>query len=142
MQFFTRAFAAGIRKVCVMDASKLERVAVKAYVEALPWPFPMERSDRLVKVESGQVVVYRHLDGRTSEDGEVWVLWPVPGRGEAIVRVPVTQSLVVVAQVDGTIRQQEATNGIVSLTLPGDAKMAPPILILDRKNVNASHPKL
>ncbi|HXE54368.1 MAG TPA: hypothetical protein VN541_15200, partial [Tepidisphaeraceae bacterium] len=54
MQFFTRAFAAGIRKVCVMDPSEPERIAVKAYIHALPWPFPMKLADDQVTVTAGR----------------------------------------------------------------------------------------
>src|SRR4051794_16200619 len=53
IQFFTRAFAAGIRKVCVMDASGREQAAVRGYVRVLPWPFPMQPADAEVKVLRG-----------------------------------------------------------------------------------------
>ena len=132
MQFFTRAFAAGIRKVCVMDASRLEQISIKTYVGALPWPFPMQRADHAVKVLSGQVVTYLHKDGLTPEDGQVWILWAVPGSGDAIVEVPTIQKVAVTLEVDGTKHQQETTKGLISVKLIGDEKMAPPTLIVDR----------
>jgi hypothetical protein len=133
MQFFTRAFAAGVRKVCVMDASNLERIAVKSYVEALPWPFPMERADRSVKVLSGKVAAFLHKDGVKSEDGQVWVLWAVAGTGDALVEVPLVRRAGVIVSLDGTTQNLQCTNGSISLRLAGDEKMAPPILIVDRK---------
>jgi hypothetical protein len=132
MQFFTRSFAAGIRKVCVMDASDLERIAVRTYTGALPWPFPMERADGMVKVVSGQAVVFRHQDGGGVSDGTVWVLWAVPGTGEAAVQVPIVQKEAISLAVDGAKNTLQMTNGSVSVTLAGDKKMAPPVLVVDR----------
>ena len=57
-QFMTRAFAAGIRKVAVMDASRKEQVAVQAYVQALPDPFPMARVAEKLKVVRGRVAAF------------------------------------------------------------------------------------
>lgn len=136
VQFFTRAFAAGIRKVCVMDASKLERVAVRTYTAALPWPFPMARADEAVKIGSGEAVVFRHLEVNTSdgtEEGRVWVLWAKAGSGEVKVEAPVLHGAPTVLRIDGTKTQQEAVSGFVSVTLPADPKMPEPILLLDRK---------
>jgi hypothetical protein len=133
MQFFTRAFAAGVRKVCVMDASNLERIAVKSYVEALPWPFPMEWAARSVKVLSGQAAAFLHKDGVKSEDGQVWVLWAVAGTGDALVEIPFVRSTGVIVSLDGTKQSRQCTNGFISLRLLGDKKMAPPVLIVDRK---------
>lgn len=135
IQFFTRAFAAGIRKVCVMDASSLERVAVKTYVDALPWPFPMEQANQSVKVVHGQVVAFRHKEVHNA-DGQVWVLWAVPGAGDAVVEIPVAQNAVVIAGADGAQQRGQRANGYISLKLIGDEKMAPPVLILDRKQSN------
>lgn len=133
-QFFTRAFACGIRKVCVMDASALEQTAVKAYVSTLPNPFPMIAADREVTGVRGQPVVFRHSDGPKPNDGRVWVIWAAANTGDAQVEVPVVRPRVTVISVDGTKQTLEASEGRVRLTLKGDSKMAPGILVVDRAN--------
>jgi hypothetical protein len=132
MQFFTRAFAAGIRKVCVMDASAKERIAVRAYVQALPWPFPMKPADDEVKVVRGRVTAFRHSDGSGAEGGAVWVVWAVAGTGGASIEVPVRRGSVKVILVDGKTVNLNATGGRVRIDLQGDAKMAAPVIIVDR----------
>ena len=62
IQFFTRAFAAGVRKVCVMDASERERAAVRAYIQTLPQPFPMRLADTEVNVLMVKSTAFVHLD--------------------------------------------------------------------------------
>lgn len=135
IQFFTRAFASGIRKVCVMDASKLEIAAVRTYVEALPWPFPMERADNEIKTLTGdaKVVAYRHKDESGPEGGQVWILWVAAGDPNATVEIPVSGKVVTVAQTDGTKTQHEAKDGRITAELVGDKKMAPPIIAVDRR---------
>lgn len=132
MQFFTRSFAAGLRKVCVMDASKIEQVAVRAYVKALPWPFPMKPADAEVKVLRGRVTAFRHLDDSAVEAGQVWVLWAVADTGEAAVEVPVRRERVEVVSVDGRTETLNTTGGRVRLDLKGDAKMPAPVIVVDR----------
>jgi hypothetical protein len=132
MQFFTRSFAAGIRKVCVMDASKTEQAAVKAYVQALPWPFPMSSADTNLQVLRGIATAFRHRDGATPDAGQVWVLWAVAGTGDALVEGPVTRQRVMIVHVDGTTAEREAPNHRLTVELKGDRKMAPPILVVDR----------
>jgi hypothetical protein len=134
MQFFTRAFAAGVRKVCVMDAAELEIVAVRAYIAALPWPFPMHRIDREVKVLTGgtNVVAYRHLDGNQPDEGQVWVLWMAPGSTNATIELSAYSPTVTLIRTDGSKIQQEPVGGRVTVELTGDQKMAPPVLFVDR----------
>lgn len=132
MQFFTRAFAAGVRKVCVMDASARERIAVRAYVRALPWPFPMGPADSEVKVLHGRGMCFRHQDGDTPEAGQVWVLWAVADTGIAQVEIPVIHKRVTLIQVDGTRIEQDTLGNRLIIELKGDSKMAAPILVLDR----------
>jgi hypothetical protein len=134
-QFFTRGFAAGIRKVCVMDASKPERAAVKAYVEALPCPFPMKPADAEVKVAHGKVTAFRNLDGAGPAAGQVWVVWAVAGTGDAQVEIPLSVAVgshVTLVDVDGTKTERPAPGGHVVVDLKGDRKMAPPVLVIDR----------
>lgn len=135
MQFFTRAFAAGVRKVCVMDAAELEIVAVRAYVAALPWPFPMNRADREIKVLTGgtNVVAYRHLDGNQPDEGQVWVLWTTPGSPNATVELPSHNPSVILIRTDGAKTQQKPVAGRVTVELMGAPKMAAPVLVVDRK---------
>ncbi len=136
-QFFTRAFAAGIRKVVVMDASPAEQVAVRAYVGALPDPFPMLPATTEVFVRRGQVIAFKHPVRERNDRGFVWVLWAVANSGEASVEVPVSSSGVSVVGVDGCTNSVNAVSGRALLQLKGDKKMAPGLLLLDLpKTVN------
>jgi len=132
MQFFTRAFAAGLRKVCVMDASERERVAVRAYVRILPWPFPMKPADAEVKVARGRVAAFRHSDGEQPEAGRVWILWAVADAGDAQVEVPVTRDRITLVQIDGSESVTNAPGHRLTVELKGDRKMAPPVMVVDR----------
>jgi hypothetical protein len=132
MQFFTRAFAAGLRKVCVMDASERERAAVRAYVGALPWPFPMTTADAEVKVLRGHAAAFRHLDSAEPEAGQVWILWAIAGAGDAQVEMPATRERITLLQVDGSASVTDAPGHRLTLTLKGDQKMAPPVMVVDR----------
>lgn len=85
-----------------------------------------------VTVARGKAVAFRHPDRSGKPGGQVWVLWAVAGSGDAEVEVPVRQP-----QVEGVSVQDEhfplpAVAGKVRVRLRGDAKMAPPVLILDR----------
>jgi len=131
-QFFTRAFAAGLRKVCVMDATKPERAAVRAYVTALPWPFPMQPASDDLTVLRGHATAFRHLDGTTAGAGQVWVLWALANTGDAAVEVPVRRDRVEVVSVEGRSETLSASEGRVRLDLKGDAKMPAPTIIVDR----------
>jgi hypothetical protein len=132
MQFFTRAFAAGIRKVCVMDASEKERVAVRAYIHALPWPFPMEPADNEVKVLRGKATAFRHQDRAGPRARQVWILWADANSGSATVEVPVREQSVDVVSVDGQTETLANAGGRVRIELQGDSKMAPPRIVIDR----------
>jgi hypothetical protein len=131
MQFFTRAFAAGISKVVVMDASKPEQAAVRAYVDALPDPFPMRRAGNMVKVLDGSPAVFLHLDGTNADAGRVWVLWAT-GASDAEVDVPTIQERVMQVSPDASRSPLKSAGHSVRVRLKGDAKMAPPILLIDR----------
>lgn len=132
MQFFTRAFAAGLRKVCVMDASVPEQAAVRAYVRTLPWPFPMESADADVIVRRGTVNAFRHRDSAAAETGQVWVLWAAAGAGDAQVEVPVIHQQVTLLQVDGSEIVADSLSHRLTVELKGDRKMAPPVIVVDR----------
>jgi hypothetical protein len=133
MQFMTRAFAAGVAKVCVMDACPAEQVAVRGYVEALPNPFPMCRMSNQVDILSGRAMVYWHpgSDQPAPGSGGVWVLWAEAGAGNAVVSVPVERAQAILRQVDGTSRFVSTAKGRVRIDLRGDAKMPPPVLLID-----------
>lgn len=132
IQFFTRAFAAGLRKVCVMDASAPEQVAVRAYVGVLPWPFPMEPADADVIARRGTVNVFRHRDAATAETGQIWVLWATAGSGDAQVEVPVFNDRIMLLHVDGSETVADSLNHHLTVELKGDRKMAPPVIVVDR----------
>jgi len=132
IQFFTRGFAAGIRKLCVMDASRLDRAAVRTYVRALPNPFPMLRADSEIAVRSGRVAAFRHPDGSEPDAGRVWVLWAVAGTGDASAELPVVRERVELLSIDGQSQRLAAAQGRVRVDLKGDEKMAPALLVVDR----------
>lgn len=131
-QFFTRTFAAGIRKVCVMDASLAEQKAVRAYVDALPNPFPMLEVSKEVIVVRGQVAAFRHPDAAEPDAGQVWVVWALANTGDATVEIPTRRPQVQVVSVDGNSQIFTASSGRLRLDLKGDSKMAPAVLVVDR----------
>jgi len=132
MQFFTRAFAAGIRKVCVMDANPVEQAAVRAYVQALPNPFPMRRAREGFQVVGGEPVVYLHEDGREAGSGRVWVMWAKADTGDAAVQAPCERETAEWVSIEGRRAAVSAADGRVLVKLRGDKKMAPPVLLIDR----------
>lgn len=136
-QFFTRAFAAGIRKICVMDASPAEQAAVRAYVQTLPRPWPMKLAVKEVQVLQGTALAFQHRDGTDPRDGQVWIIWPAADTGDATVCVPVRQAEVEVISVTGRSSRVRASDGWVRIELPGDAKMAPGVLVVDRLRPSA-----
>lgn len=131
-QFYTRAFAAGIRKVAVMDASPCEQAAVRAYVNALPNPFPMLEASGQIVIVRGQVAAFCHPDDPASDCGQVWVLWALADTGDATVEVPVRRARVEIVLPDGRAEILSATGQRVRLILKGDAKMPTPVLLIDR----------
>lgn len=132
IQFLTRAFAAGIRKVMVMDASRPEQIAVRAYVHALPNPFPMLPAAEHAHILSGKPVVYCHVDSTNTDAGRVWISWAAAGTGDADLELPVSRQQVETVQVDGSETKMTGTNGYVRIHLRGEPKMAPPLLLIDR----------
>lgn len=132
VQFFTRAFAAGIRKVMVMDASEPEQSAVRAYIRALPNPFPMERANDRATALGGTPVVFCHPDSAEVDAGRVWVLWAAAGTGDAEEELPIVRQEIRAVQTDGTEHTLSGAGGRLRIRLRGEAKMAPPILLIDR----------
>jgi hypothetical protein len=130
-QFMTRAFAAGIRKVVVMDASAPEQLAVKTYIQALPDPFPMLAADQEVRVVQGKVVIFRHPEPEGAGGGNVWVAWAVAGTGDAVVEVPTKLEQLEVVTVTGQKEFVPAKEGFVRVSLRGEAMMAPPVLVIE-----------
>jgi len=133
-QFFTRAFAAGIRKVAVMDPSAAEQTAVRAYIGALPNPFPMLPALNEVVVRQGRASVFRHPDGSGPNAGHVWVAWAVAGTGPARVEIPAQRKQVKLIFVDGHSTLLTVNAGRVTLDLKGDSKMPPPVILVDPPN--------
>jgi hypothetical protein len=135
-QFFTRAFAAGIRKVVVMDASRKEQIAVRTYVQSLPDPFPMLRASDKIKVLRGRAEAFRHPDRTGKPGGQVWVIWAPAGTGTADVEIPVAHDHVETLSVDGQKEIVPASGHRVRVHLSGDDKMPRPVLIIDRATRN------
>jgi hypothetical protein len=131
-QFFSRAFAVGIRKVIVMDVTEAEQLAVKNFVGVLPNPFPMLNADAEVRVGQGKIWAYRHPDGSKPSDGQVWIVWAENGSSGGKVTIPVQQATVTLIEVNGRHRQETPQNGWLEVTLAGDEDLAPPILVVDR----------
>jgi hypothetical protein len=131
-QFFTRAFAAGIRKVTVMDAKPLEQTAVRTYVRVLPYPFPMVPATEELTIVKGQVMAFRHPDPANGDGGQVWVVWALADAGPAVVEIPVVRDRVDLLDVEGNQTITTAVAGRIRLRLAGDAKMPPPVIVVDR----------
>jgi len=131
-QFLTRAFAAGLRKIAVMDASAAEQRAVRAYVAALPNPFPMLPASNEVMVAQGRVCAFRHPDGPGPDAGQVWVVWALADTGPAQVELPVRRARVEVISVDGQSSPFAVNASRVRLGLKGDSKMPAPVIVVDR----------
>jgi hypothetical protein len=132
IQFFTRGFAAGIRKLAVMDASPREQIAVGNYIRVLPNPFPILPANREVSVLRGMVAAFRHPDGPEPEAGQVWVIWALANTGPALVEVPIRYPRAAATTLEGSRRILESVGGRVRVDLRGDTKMAPPLLLVDR----------
>jgi hypothetical protein len=132
LQFFTRAFAAGIRKLGIMDPSAPEQKAVRAYLAVLPNPFPMLPAANELEAVQGQVSAFRHPDDLAPNAGQVWVIWAVAGTGPAQVEVPVQREILQVVSLDGLSHPLPANAGRLRIDLKGDSKMAAPVIIVDR----------
>ncbi|HEV2391783.1 MAG TPA: hypothetical protein VG146_05400 [Verrucomicrobiae bacterium] len=130
-QFFTRAFAAGIRKVMVMDASKPEQSAVRAYVRVLPNPFPMLLATKEISIAHGQAVAFIHADSTESNARRVWIVWALAGTGDAIVDIPARAESAQIVFLDGHSEKVDATSQRIRLKLKGDLKMPPPVLVVE-----------
>jgi hypothetical protein len=57
------------------------------------------------------------------------------GAGDAVVDVPVLRPRVQILSVDGHSAMIVPSQGRVRLYLPGDAKMAPGVLVVDRAGI-------
>ena len=131
-QFMTRAFAAGIRKVVVMDASPVEQAAVGAYVQALPDPFPMQPANDVGVILRGKATLFRHTDRANPTGGQVWVVWAQADTGDAEIEIPVTHAQVETISIEGYHAHPPLNGNRVRLHLTGDEKMPAPLLLIDR----------
>ncbi len=131
-QFMTRAFAAGIRRVAVMDAASAEQAAEHAYTSILPDPFPMVRADSFATTIRGKAVVFQHNDRGTGQNGCVWILWAQADTGDAVVKIPLRYANAAIVDTRGNVRIVNATNKTITVSLNEDAKMAPGLIIVDR----------
>lgn len=131
-QFFTRAFASGLRKVCVMDPSEEEQAAIKDYVDVLPHPFPMLPAAGEVKTTLGAACVFRHPDGTDPAAGQVWVAWAEPRKGAATIVMPAQRPQVTLIWGNGSRADHAAVDGRVTIDLPGHDHITESVLVIDR----------
>ena len=115
-----------------MDACPREQIAVGSYIRILPNPFPMVPANKEVSVLQGKVAAFRHPDGPEPEAGQVWIIWALAHTGDAVIEIPTRHPHPEATAVDGQKRLLEPVHGRVRLELRGDAKMAPPVLLVDR----------
>ena len=90
-----------------------------------------------VRVPRGTVLAFRHVDGADLRAGQVWIVWPAADTGDATVRLPARQIEVEVISVTGGSTRLRARDGWVQIELPGDPKMAPGGLVVDRPGEDA-----
>ena len=129
-QFFTRAFAAGIRKVTVMDAKPLEQTSVGIFVENLPYPFPMRRMKEGFRVIQGSPILYMH--GQETEKGKrVWIAWAEVDTGDAVIELSLDKLDARLFHVDGREESPSVENGKLRLHLTGDELMPTPVMVVE-----------
>jgi len=131
-QFFSRSFAAGIRKVVVMDASVPEQIAIKTWIQTLPDPFPLHPANGQVTAISGHATAFLHEDRAGPHKGKVWVAWANADGREADIEIPVQEKHATLLTTDGRTREAVVNNGRIRIKLKGDSKIAQPVLIVDR----------
>jgi hypothetical protein len=135
-QFFTRAFHAGVAKVCVMDASDAEQTAVRLYVAALPDPFPMHEAADRVGVLAGTPDVFVHEQKGTGGDPRrTWIAWNAAGENDAddpaVIEIPVVRAQARLLHPAGDEAMLTAADGFVRVELPYDDSIAPSIMVID-----------
>jgi hypothetical protein len=130
-QFMTRAFAAGMRKVCVMDAVPDERSAIHNYTALLPSPHPMLYAPNDLRVISGQVLAFRHPLGEHPRDGQIWVLWAADDTSGASVQVPVARQDITLLRHDGAAQVVHPDGHWLPLDLSGGANVSSTYLVVD-----------
>jgi len=86
---------------------------------------------------SGAAVSFCHLDNTKADAGRVWILWAAAGAGDAEAGVPTVQKQVRRLLVDGSDTLVTRADSILRVHLPGDKKMAPPVLLIDRPEPSA-----
>ena len=106
-------------------------------VRVLPRPWPMLFAAEDVRVPRGTVLAFRHVDGADLRAGQVWIVWSTADTGDATVRIPVRRPEVEVISVTGGSSRLRARDGWVQIELPGDPKMAPGVLVVDRPGEDA-----
>ncbi|HIL70405.1 MAG TPA: hypothetical protein EYG38_11220 [Verrucomicrobia bacterium] len=133
-QFLTRAFAAGIRKVTIMDAKPMEQTAVKNYIRVLPNPFPMIAATDDLKILKGKAEAFRHPHSSKPDAGQVWVVWAIADTGDAVVELPWISDQATLVTLTGKRTQLNVENNRLQIRLRGDGKMPAPVLVIDRTN--------
>lgn len=130
IQWFCRAFAAGVRKVMVKDASPGMARSVKTMVELLPDPFPMEQVNKRIGVSLESASVYRVE--RRSDGGWTYVAWAENGSWlDRSIELPIRSERAFKVSRDGKRKELTVSNGHVHVTLSSGTPFAEPVFVVE-----------
>jgi hypothetical protein len=140
VQWLTQAFAFGVTKATIMDATPEEARAVRTMTCLLPNPFPVVNVTTAVGANPSDAFVFRST--RNTDGGSTFVAWARSGGGNVIsghVTVPVTGSNVKIVSRDGVVSAASVTTNPVTgaktatVDLPtGGGPFNPPVFVVDQ----------
>jgi hypothetical protein len=126
LQWFARAFAAGVERVTVMDAnlSTPEQQAATEMIRLLPRPWGIQDVTKLLGYDPSAVSIYRWT---SPTDGHwVYVAWAANGSSGVTVKLPVQRAEPFQSTWDGGDSVLHASAGSVTVTLAGSPGYAAP----------------
>lgn len=130
-QFFTRAFAAGVRKVNVMDpGNEQELTSIQRYVQLFPDPFPMFDETDNLGLSREEAFAFRHPGRVFGVEGNFWIIWAANGAKDTSLSLPAEGDEVLVLDVDGTETRLPVVGGLVSVPVEAK-KISPPRVVID-----------
>ena len=140
IQWLTQAFAAGVTKATIMDASPEQARAVRTMTCLLPDPFPMVDVTAAVGANPAATFVFRAT--RNTDGGATYVAWARTGEGNIFppqVSLPVNSDDVKIVTWDGAVTSAtvatDPSSGAKSVTLSlpgGGAPFNAPLFIVDQ----------